>query len=330
MLVAKGELQPSLARTCPFLLGSTAEEQATTRSGRRKQAIFIRERRCVVRSHASRLTGGGIRRRRWASSLRRLTHPPGGSHERRKSPRCPRSRPAPEMRLPPGVLAPFQWVRVRGNRAFISGHGAQASDGSPAPPFGRVPTQVTIEDAQASARAAALSMLASLRRTLGDIDRIAAWLVVSGMVNAEPGFARTTSVLNGFSDLILELYGPEAGHHARTAIGVAALPGNLPVVVSAEVEIAQGPGDRPHTRTRSDSCRAVGLWGRVHRGSPSSASAKVRSPWPGKSAVAASSGSTSSDLHPPSTTDKPTMSLADKMRSFCKMRERQSKGARGA
>jgi hypothetical protein len=64
------------------------------------------------------------------------------------------------------------------------------------------------------------------------------WLVVNGLVNAEPGYPQTTAVMNPVSELILDLYGPEAGAHARTAIGVAALPMNLPVIISAELEIA--------------------------------------------------------------------------------------------
>jgi hypothetical protein len=143
----------------------------------------------------------------------------------------------PEMRPPAGMRIPFGWVRIRGNRAFVSGHSAQEDDGGLAGPFGKVPTQVSLEAAQASARGAALAVLGSLRRALGDLDRVTAWLMVNGLVNAEAGYTQTTSVVNGFSDLILELYGAVAGHHARTAIGAATLPGNVPVVVSAEVEI---------------------------------------------------------------------------------------------
>jgi len=62
--------------------------------------------------------------------------------------------------------------------------------------------------------------------------------VINGFVNAEPGYPQTTAVLNPCSELILELYGADAGKHARTAIGVAALPLNLPVVIAAEVELA--------------------------------------------------------------------------------------------
>jgi enamine deaminase RidA (YjgF/YER057c/UK114 family) len=102
-----------------------------------------------------------------------------------------------------------------------------------------VPNEVSLEEAQESARLTALAILANLRRELGDLDRVTNWLVVNGLVNAEPGYPQTTAVINPFSQLILAVYGPEAGAHARTAIGVAALPMNLPVIVSAEVEIAK-------------------------------------------------------------------------------------------
>lgn len=142
-----------------------------------------------------------------------------------------------EAALPPGVDIPFAWVRVRGNRAFVSGHGALGPDGSPAGPFGKVPSDVTLEEAEQSARLAALAVLASLKTALGDLDRVTAWLMVNGYVNAEPGYAQTTAVINPFSELIVDLYGADTGSHARTAIGVATLPLNLPVVISAEVEI---------------------------------------------------------------------------------------------
>jgi hypothetical protein len=79
-------------------------------------------------------------------------------------------------------------------------------------------------------------MLSSLKRELEDLDRVTAWLVINGMVNADPGYPQTTLVINGFSELILELYRPEVGHHARTAVGMVALSANSPVVVAAEVE----------------------------------------------------------------------------------------------
>ncbi|TME30359.1 MAG: RidA family protein, partial [Chloroflexi bacterium] len=72
----------------------------------------------------------------------------------------------------------------------------------------------------------------------GDLDRISAWLRVFGMVNSTPDFSAQPSVINGCSDLLLELYGPEAGRHARSAVGLAALPFNIPVEIEAEVEVS--------------------------------------------------------------------------------------------
>jgi enamine deaminase RidA (YjgF/YER057c/UK114 family) len=135
------------------------------------------------------------------------------------------------------VRLPFIWVRVRGNRAYISGHGPQNADGSLAGPFGKVGAEVSLEQAYQAARLAALSMLGSLKRELGDLDRIVAWLRVHGMVNSAPGFTRQPAVINGFSDLILELYSSEAGQHARSAVGMAELPFGMPVEIEAEVEI---------------------------------------------------------------------------------------------
>ena len=72
---------------------------------------------------------------------------------------------------------------------------------------------------------------------LGDLDRVTAWLRVFGMVNSASGFNEQPSVINGFSDLILQLYGPEVGAHSRSAVGLAELPFGIPVEVEAEVAI---------------------------------------------------------------------------------------------
>jgi enamine deaminase RidA (YjgF/YER057c/UK114 family) len=144
--------------------------------------------------------------------------------------------PAP-LQPPLGVRLPFAAVRVRGDRAYIAGHGPQLADGGLAGPFGKVGAEVSLEEANALARLTALSVLASLQSALGDLDRVTAWLRVLGMVNVAPGFTQTPAVINGFSDLIIELYGAEAGIHARSAIGVAELPFGIPVEVEAEVAI---------------------------------------------------------------------------------------------
>lgn len=143
----------------------------------------------------------------------------------------------PAPRPPPGVVLPFQFVRVCGRRALISGHGPQAPDGSFAHPLGKVGRELSLDEGYAAARLTALSVLGSLQRTLGDLDRIRAWTRVFGMVNSAPGFTRQPSVINGFSDLILEVFGPEVGAHSRSAVGMAELPFNIPVEVEGEVEL---------------------------------------------------------------------------------------------
>ncbi|MCG6875038.1 MAG: RidA family protein, partial [Betaproteobacteria bacterium] len=72
-------------------------------------------------------------------------------------------------------------------------------------------------------------------RALGDLDRIDRWVRVFGMVNAAPGFNRTPAVINGFTELITELFGPERGTHARSAVGMAELPFDIPVEIEGEV-----------------------------------------------------------------------------------------------
>ena len=140
------------------------------------------------------------------------------------------------MQVPSGLRMPFSWVRVRANRAYISGHVPLNPDGSIAGPLGKVGAEVTAEEGYQSARRVALAHLASLKRALGDLDRVTAWLRVFAMVNAAPGFNQTPLVTNGYSDLILELYGPAVGAHARSSIGMM-IPLNAPVNCEAEVEI---------------------------------------------------------------------------------------------
>lgn len=143
----------------------------------------------------------------------------------------------PPMQPPAGVVLPFPWVRIAGNRAFVSGHGPLAPDGSLAKPLGKIGTDLTQEQGYTAARLTGLAILSSLHHALGDLDRIEAWLRVFGMVNTAPGFNRFPAVINGFSDLILEVFGPDAGAHARSAVGMAGLPFDIPVEIEAEVAI---------------------------------------------------------------------------------------------
>ena len=166
--------------------------------------------------------------------------------------------PAP-LQLPSGAVLPFPWVRVVGQRALISGHGPTNADGSLAPPLGKVGREVTPEQAYAAARLTGLAILGSLERALGDLDRIASWVRVFGMVNSAPGFHRQPAVINGFSDLVLDVFGPEVGAHARSAVGLAELPFDIPVEIEGEVELRAGgrsrssraPGKMERRRTES-------------------------------------------------------------------------------
>ncbi|MDP2135002.1 MAG: RidA family protein [Sulfuritalea sp.] len=141
----------------------------------------------------------------------------------------------PPLKPPPGVVLPFEFVRVVGNRVLVSGHGPQNPDGSLATPLGKLGREVSMDQGYAAARLTALSVLGNLKRVLGDLDRVTAWVRVFGMVNSAQGFNRQPAVINGFSDLILELYGPCVGAHARSAVGMAELPFDIPVEIEAEL-----------------------------------------------------------------------------------------------
>ena len=143
----------------------------------------------------------------------------------------------PALQPPPGVKLPFQFVRIVGHRALISGHGPQNADGSLASPLGKLGRELSVEQGYAAARLTALSILGSLQRALGDLDRISAWTRLFGMVNSAPDFNRQPAVINGCSELLLEVFGNEVGAHARSAVGLFELPFDIPVEIEAEVEI---------------------------------------------------------------------------------------------
>lgn len=142
--------------------------------------------------------------------------------------------PAP-VKPPTDIVLPFSFIRLTGDRALISGHSPQNPDGSIAGPLGKVGGDLTLEQGYTAARLTALSILASLKRALGDLDRIIAWGRIFGMVNSAPGFNKQPAVINGFSDLIIDLYGPEMGAHSRSAVGMAELPFSVPVEIEGEV-----------------------------------------------------------------------------------------------
>jgi enamine deaminase RidA (YjgF/YER057c/UK114 family) len=142
--------------------------------------------------------------------------------------------PAP-LAAPPGVSLPFELVRVHDGMAYVSGHGP--FDGDRLLITGSVGADVSVEEAYEAARATALSILASLKQELGQLDHVTSWVKALGFVKCAEGFNVTPAAINGFSDLILELWG-NAGRHARSAIGAAELPFGMPVEVEAIVTVA--------------------------------------------------------------------------------------------
>ncbi|MGH2839514.1 MAG: RidA family protein [Solirubrobacteraceae bacterium] len=137
--------------------------------------------------------------------------------------------PAPLQ--PPGN---FELVTVHDGLAYIAGHGP--FDGSTLLMEGRVGDDLTLEQGYEAARLTALSILASLKRELDDLDRISRWLRVVGYVHCTPGFGQNAAVTNGFSDLIVELWG-DAGRHARSSPGQGPSPLNVPIIVDAVVAV---------------------------------------------------------------------------------------------
>ena len=126
----------------------------------------------------------------------------------------------------------FETVRVSGNLIAIAGHLPFGTDGKLARPLGKVGAEVSADEACQAARQVALGMLASLQAAGLDLDRME-WRKAFGMVNAAPGFNALPGVINGFSELLLDVFG-DRGRHSRSAIGVAELPFGAPVEVEAE------------------------------------------------------------------------------------------------
>jgi enamine deaminase RidA (YjgF/YER057c/UK114 family) len=136
---------------------------------------------------------------------------------------------------PPGTQFPFDLVRVSGGVGYISGH--LPADGSQILSVGRVGAELTVDDGYQAARLVGLSIVAGLKAELGDLDRVTRWVKALGLVQCAEGFESPPAVINGFTDLIREIWG-ESGRHARSAIGAAQLPFNVPVEVEAIVEVS--------------------------------------------------------------------------------------------
>ena len=145
--------------------------------------------------------------------------------------------------LPPAPVPVANYVpfRFAGNLLYLSGHGPKRIDGSYR--AGRLGRDMSIEDAYQEARLTGLNLLASAKVALGELSRIEAVVKLLGMVNAEPDFADHPKVINGCSDLFVEVFG-ERGRHARSAVGMGSLPRGIPVEIEVIVEVEDAPAAR--------------------------------------------------------------------------------------
>lgn len=122
-----------------------------------------------------------------------------------------------------------------GDLVFLSGHGPDKPDGSQV--VGKVGKDITLEEGQKAARLTGISLLTSLKAEIEDLNKVKRIVKVFGMVNAASDFAEHPQVINGFSDLMVDVFG-EKGKHARAAVGMGSLPGNIPVEIDMIVEVA--------------------------------------------------------------------------------------------
>ncbi|MBD3678462.1 MAG: RidA family protein [Rhodobacteraceae bacterium] len=141
------------------------------------------------------------------------------------------------VEVPAGLHLPFTFINVRGDRLAFSGHPKQSQDGAIAGPFGELGSDLSTEEGYAAARDVALSVLANMKAEIGELSRVTGWVRVFGMVNSAPGYTEQHLVINGFSDLIVEVFGKDIGRHARSAIGTAGLPLGFAMEIEGEVLI---------------------------------------------------------------------------------------------
>jgi enamine deaminase RidA (YjgF/YER057c/UK114 family) len=139
----------------------------------------------------------------------------------------------PTPAAPVANYVPF--VRT-GALLFVSGQVCLGADGKLVA-RGKLGESVSIEDGQKAARACAINVLAQLKAALGDLDRVARVVRLGGFINSEPTFLDGPKVMNGASDLMVEVFG-DKGRHARTTVGVAALPADAAVEVEGQFEVA--------------------------------------------------------------------------------------------
>ena len=142
-----------------------------------------------------------------------------------------------KLELPPAPkpVAVYRPLVIVGKMAYVSGHGPLQSDKTLI--TGRVGADLTLEQGKAAARQVGLAILATLRDQLGSLDRVKRLVKVLGMVNSAPDFLDHPKVINGCSELFADVWGPEDGMGARSAVGMGPLPGNIAVEIEAIFEL---------------------------------------------------------------------------------------------
>ena len=140
-----------------------------------------------------------------------------------------------ELFTPPAPSANFVKAVTTGNLVFLAGHGPGKADGTSIK--GRLGDDLSIEQGYEAARISAVALLSSLKAEIGSLDKVKRIVKVTGMVNSTADFTDQPKVINGCSDLLVEVFGEATGKHARAAVGMVSLPGNIAVEIEMIVEI---------------------------------------------------------------------------------------------
>ena len=141
------------------------------------------------------------------------------------------------LTAPPTPVANYVTAVRTGNLIFLSGHGPQKADGTNI--TGKVGADLSIEEGKEAARVTALGLLSSLKSEIGNLNHVKRIVKVHGMVNAVPDFTQHPQVINGCSDLLVEIFGEKIGKHARAAVGMGSLPSNIAVEIEMVVEVGE-------------------------------------------------------------------------------------------
>src|SRR5438132_12273991 len=144
-----------------------------------------------------------------------------------------------KLTLPPAPkpVAKYKPAVQVGNILYVSGHGPAKLDAN-SPVAGRVGADLTLEQGKEAARLVGLNILSTVRHTLGSLDKVKRLLKTLGMVNSTPDYRDHPQVINGFSELMAEVFGDDAGVGARSAVGMGSLPANIPVEIECILEVS--------------------------------------------------------------------------------------------